>query len=200
MKEILACLLLLCNLGFAPAEQVNDPNVPVQDPVEWQAPNSVVKEPITSAWLEENLEHVTLELYYMDPCYLKRNTWFVDQLKACCDVHVTVDAETLGQHKELLAQMLDTPVMAVDRKDGFIDAYIYFALCDDTGKTLFDVAMWWGWGYEVVVNGVPCEENDVFYDVLLAFLPPDTALEFEEHLEYWAENKDKGEGRLLLPY
>lgn len=202
MKSALIWLLLLCNLGFGPAEQVNDPNVPAQDPVVWQAPSSAVEEPITSEWLEENLEHVTLEIYYMSPWMSTRAPVSVNDLKRWSDVRVTVDAETLSQHKDLLVQMLDTPTAALDEKDSYLDARIYYALCDDTGKVLFDVAMWWwnGENEELLVNGTPCKEEDVFYDVVSTFLPPDAALEFEEHLEYWAENRDKGEGRLLLPY
>lgn len=212
MKEMLVWLLLLCNLGFGPAEQGNDPDVPAQDPVEWQAPDPVewqapdpvVVDPTTSAWLKENLEHVTLELHYTDPCILRRNTWGVGQLRRSqsCDAHVTADAQTVMEHKDLIVQMLDTPVTVLDGQKSCLDAYIYVALRDDTGKMLFDVAMW-GWeDGAVFVNGVPCKEEDVFYDVVLAFLPPDTALEFEEHLEYWAqaeEMENKGGGRFFLP-
>ncbi len=185
MKSALIWLLLLCNLGFGPAEQVNDPNIPVQDPIEWQAPSSAVEEPITSEWLEENLEHVTLEIYYMSPRMSTRAPVSVNDLKRWSDVHVTVDLETLSQHKDLLAQMLDTPIAALDGKDGGLDTRIYYALCDDTGKVLFDVAMWWwsGENEELLVNGTPCKEEDVFYDVALAFLPPDAASDLEDYLK-----------------
>ncbi len=141
MKEVLVWLLLLCNLGFGPAEQGNDPDVPAQDPVEWQAPDPVVVDPTTSAWLKENLEHLTLEIYYMSPWTLTRAPATVKNLKRWCDLHVTVDGETLGQHKELIVQLLDTPVTVVDEKDSYLDARVYYALRDDTGKVRFDVAM-----------------------------------------------------------
>lgn len=186
MKSALIWLLLLCNLGFGPAEQVNDPNVPAQDPVVWQAPSSAVEEPITSAWLEKNIRHITLDLYYMDPWTLTRDAVNVDRLKTTYyDAHVTVGTDMLFRHKELLGQMLDTPVQALDDKV-YPNARIYYAICDDSGKVLFDVAMW-GWGDDnipkIFVNGVPCEEEDVFYDVALAFLPPDAVSDLEECLK-----------------
>lgn len=165
MKNVLILLLLLCNIGFVQGQG------PSQNPA-----------PVTSAWFAENLEHITLELYYTDPWLLTRAPVSVDDIKKWSDVRVTVDGETLGQHKELIVRLLDTPITTVDEQDSYLDARVYYALCDDTGKALFDVAMWGRRG-EIFVNGIPCEEEDVFYNVALEFLPPDTALTLENYLE-----------------
>lgn len=193
MKSALIWLLLLCNLGIGPVEQVNDPDVPVQDPVEWQAPDPVVIDPTTSAWLKENLEHVTLEIYYMNPWRSTRAPASIYDLKRWSDLQVTVDGETLVQHKELIAQMLDTPAKVSNDK-AYLDARIYYALRDDTGKVLFDMAMWgWGPGVEdiIFINGIPCAEDSIYYDAIMGFLPANAATEFQIYVEKDYERMDE---------
>lgn len=162
MKKLLIWILILCGMGVG---QRHETAVPVE------------RDQITGAWLEENLEHVTLELYYIDPYVLTRAPVTVEQIKKSCDIHVTVDAENLTPYKDLIVQMVDIPVTALDEEDVYLNARIYYALCDQEGNTLFDVAMW-AWGTEedgIFVNGTPCEEESVFYETAQAFLPPDAA-------------------------
>ena len=154
--------------------------------------NQTVKVQMGEAEIKENLSNVTMELYYLDVYSLTRFPLTVkDLIGNHRALHVMVDSEALDEHKELIFEMLDTPTTVLDDKeDHCLNARVYYALYNDNGETLFNVAMW-GTKGELFINGIPCEEEYVFYDVAIAFLPPDVALAFESYLE--------GDGAFEIP-
>ncbi len=170
MTKLLIWFLILCGMGVGQRQETAAP---------------VEREQITGAWLEENLEHVTLELYYIDPYALTRAPVTVEQIKKSYDIHITADVEALTPYKDLIVQMVDMPVTALDEKDGFLNARVYYALCDQEDNILFDVAMW-VWGTEeggIFVNGIPCKGESAFYSVAQAFLPSDAAATLKSAVE-----------------
>lgn len=187
MKKLLILILILCNMMASQGREAEGLNKETRQETDRLTMRT---EEVDNAWLEENLEHITLELYYIDPCTLTRNPVTINNIKQSCDMHITADTETVMQQRNLLIQMLNTPITTLDEKDSHLNARIYYALCDDTGKVVFDVAMW-GMDGELFINGIPCEEEFVFYDVAIEFLPPDIALAFESYLE--------GDGAFEIP-
>lgn len=179
MKKLLILILILCNMGSSQGRRSEGPNKDTWQETDWLTMRT---EEVDSAWLEENLEHITLELYYMDPRTLTRSPMTINSIKQSCDIHITADTETVMQQRNLLIQMLNTPITTLDEKDSHLNARIYYALCDDAGKVVFDVAMW-GMEDEIFVNGIPCAEEPVFYDVAIEFLPSDIAMELENYLQ-----------------
>ena len=139
-------------------------------------------EPINGAWLEENLDDVTLELYYMSPNILTRTPLSEDDLMRTNELHITARGGTIWAHKDLISQMLDTSITPVDNPDEvYLNARVYYTLCDKDGKTRFKVAI--GGLDTVFVNGVPCVDDPIFYAVPMEFLPTDIVAEFRAFYE-----------------
>ena len=137
--------------------------------------------PINAAWLEDNLQCVTLELYYIDPDVLTRAPWNITDLIRSCNIHITVRGGEIQKHKDLLCQMFDTPIVPIDNEDGYLNARIYLALYNEEDEAVFEVAMW-GKEDVIFVNGIPCTANSVFYDVIMEFLPEDASTELRNYI------------------
>ncbi len=99
---------------------------------------------ISGAWLKENAQSVTLELYYVSPYILTYHPWTeTDLMRSSSTLHITVDAETIKEHEDLICQMLDTPAVPVDDPDEVhLDEWLYSALRGKEGLTFFNVALW----------------------------------------------------------
>ncbi len=95
------------------------------------------------AWLKENAQSVTLELYYRSPYVFTYAPQTVPDLMRNHDVYISVDGASVEEHIDLLCQMLDTSAVPVDGPDAVhLDARVYYALRGKDGATLFHVAMW----------------------------------------------------------
>ncbi len=139
---------------------------------------------ISGAWLRENAQSVTLELYYLSPYVFTYAPLTVPDLMKNHDVYISADGASVEEHIDLLCQMLDTPAAPIDDPDEVhLNARVYYALRGRDGKTLFQVAMW---GMEkngsIFINGTPCAAEPIFYDVAMEFLPPDAAAELASYL------------------
>lgn len=163
MKRILALLILIA-VGI------------YQNPSDGKRPV-----PITGTWLEENLQDVTLEIYFMSPYTLTYAPVTAADLMRSCHLHITVDTEAVKEHKDLICQMLDTPLTSIDNDDEYLNARICCVLCDKNGEAVFEVAMWGV--HAIFVNGVPYVEDPIFYDVIMEFLPEGAATELQIYLE-----------------
>lgn len=84
-----------------------------------------------------------------------------------------IDGYTLQEHSDLLKRMIDTTLVPVGGKL-HEDARIYYVFETEGGAKLFDVCLSSVTG-NFIVNGVEVEKDNVFWDVLIEFLPEDKA-------------------------
>ena len=80
---------------------------------------------------------------------------------------------------EQLANTVLTP--AEQEPDGF--ARIYYEFKTKQNRTIYSVCMWSGSG-GIFVNGLVVEEEDIFYDVIMPFLPTDAAEALDRFVNY----------------
>jgi len=72
----------------------------------------------------------------------------------------------------LFKRMGATTLIPVLKKSPYLDAHIYYVFETEENGKLFDVAMWGIYG-GVYVNGVEVNDNAIFYDAIMPFLPDD---------------------------
>lgn len=70
-------------------------------------------------------------------------------------------------------------LVSVKKKSSDLDLRLYYVLESKKNGKLFDVAMW-GDGNSIIVNGIEVEGNDIFYDVIMPFLPEDVAKDLKD--------------------
>lgn len=128
------------------------------------------------------LDELSLTIYYMSPDTLTNMPVSVKDLKENdYELKVTVDGKRLQEHTDLLEQLSSTTLTPVEEQgsDGF--ARIYYVFETKNNRNIYDVCMWNGIG-DIFVNGVEFEAQDIFYDVIMPFLPENEAEELEEHI------------------
>ncbi len=132
-----------------------------------------------------NLDNLRLRIYYMNPNILTFMPVSVEDLiTAEEDDRVqkfVIDGNSLEEHIGLLKQVGNITLTQV-KEESYINARIYYVFETNKGKKIFDVTMW---GYVegmgvvdekcIYINGFAFEENDIFYDLILPFLPEDEA-------------------------
>lgn len=176
MSRKLTALIVLLVVGLFPLSNQTEPGgQPAADGISgaW-----------LKAWLKENAQSVTLELYYRSPYVFTYAPLTVPDLMKNHDVYISADGTSVEEHIDLLCQMLDTSAVPVDGPDEVhLDARVYYALRSKDGVTLFNVAMW---GMEknnsIFINGTPCTAEPIFYDVAMEFLPSDARAELARYV------------------
>lgn len=97
---------------------------------------------------------------------------------------IDVEGNLLTEHSDLFKQLGFDILIPIEKKSfekPFINARIFYVFEDSKGRKLFDVSMW-GKERSVFVNGVEFRENDIFYDIIIPFLPTDIASDLEYYL------------------
>ena len=140
-----------------------------------------------------NLDNLRLRIYYLSPNILTPFPVSVESLinseESDQVQKFVIDGNSLEEHIGLLKQVGNITLIPVKDKS-YIDARIYYVFETNKGKKIFDVAMWGyleGMGegddelsiyYDelcIHINGVAFKENDIFYDLIIPFLPEDEA-------------------------
>jgi len=130
----------------------------------------------------ESIDDICLTIYYISPSVLTRFPWTVDNLIDSHKYKVVVDGNSLEEHLDLFKQISNDDLVPVKKKSS-LDARIYYVLESKKHGTLFDVVMWGGNddGDSIYVNGFEVKGNDIFYDVIIPFLPDGLAQELREY-------------------
>ena len=140
-----------------------------------------------------NLDNLRLRICYMNPNLLIGIPMSVETLiNAEGNDQIqkfVIDGNSLEEHIGLLKQVGNITLIPVKEKT-YIDARIYYVFETTNNKKIFDVTMW---GFKdsinesiddslfVVVNGFDVEENEIFYDLIIPFLPEDEANTMERY-------------------
>jgi hypothetical protein len=127
-----------------------------------------------------NLNDISLTIYYMDPNIFTLYPYDIDDVIMANQYKIVIDGTQLEEHIDLLKQMGNTALIPIE-PDSHKNVRIYYLFENKKGKKIFDVAMW-GFSQRMYVNGLQVEENAIFYDVLLLFLPDDLAEELEKYI------------------
>ena len=133
--------------------------------------------------------NLCLTIYYIDPSFLTSFPLSVELLVNSFKEDV-VYVNNLERHIDLLKQLSSDVLKPVEHKSR-IDARIYYIIKTQNNRKIFDVAMW-GDDYSIYVNGLEVKSANIFYDIIMPFLPNDIAeyLEFVKDDVKW-ENDDE---------
>jgi len=134
-----------------------------------------------------SVQNVTLTIYYLCPSIFSRPV-SEDALKTVAyHYKVVVRGSYLQRYIELLRKMYEYEPTPVKSESPVADVRILYVFESADGRTLFRVSMW-GDDESMYVNGVEVEQSDVFYDVLIQFLPVHTVRGLERVLNRrWLE-------------
>ena len=136
----------------------------------------------------ENIDDISLTIYYVNPFILTLFPWSIDNLiDSSQENKIVVNGSDLKEHIDLFKQINNNNSIPVKKKSTYVDVRLYYVLESKVNGKLFDVAMWGGGdGSEdnsIIVNGIEVKGNDIFYDVIMPFLPENAAKEFGEYTD-----------------
>ena len=124
-----------------------------------------------------DLNDLCLTIYYVNPKILSI-PWDVKNLISGYQYKVVVTGSELEEQIDLLYQLSKVKLIPVIFK-GKMDARIYYLLESTEKGKIIDVAMWDFNGY-IHINGVAVKnDDDIFYRVIIPFLPEDAAKQLE---------------------
>ena len=129
---------------------------------------------------QDNIRDISLTIYYMDPNLFTLYPFDVDDLIINHEYKVVIDGTHLKGHIDLLKQMGNADLIPVE-PDDYMNVRIYYLFENKKGENIFDVAMW-GLANTMYVNGLQVKVNDIFYDVLMLFLPDDLVERVNKHI------------------
>ena len=122
-----------------------------------------------------NLGDVTLTIYYMSLTVDTRLVHIDDLVNRRFNSQkITVDGTRLEEHLDLFKQLSNVDFTPVRRR-AFLDARIYYVFETEQYGNIFDVGMWGSRGHylSMFANRIELRENDIFYEIILPFLPED---------------------------
>ncbi|MFZ7131886.1 MAG: hypothetical protein ACOWWR_05970 [Eubacteriales bacterium] len=131
---------------------------------------------------QDNIRDISLTIYYMDPNLFTLYPFDVDDIVINHEYKLVINDTRLKGHIDLLKQMGNADLITIE-PDDFMNVRIYYVFENKKGENIFDVAMW-GSSNSMYVNGLQVKVNDIFYDVLMLFLPDDLAEEVNKHRLY----------------
>ncbi len=123
------------------------------------------------------LNDLSLTIYYIEPDAFTNYPLSVEDLIKYNDGKIVVEGSSLEEHVNLLKQIKNYVIIPVEHESR-INARIYYVFETKKKCKIFDVSMW-GSNNTIFVNGIEVKENDIFYDVIIPFLPEDVAKELE---------------------
>jgi len=126
---------------------------------------------------------LSLTIYYIGPYTLTPYPYSIDDIICLTfdDEIVVVIGSSLEEHIDVFRKLNNDAIVQVEQAS-YLDARIYYVFSKGTRK-IFDVAMW-GIDNSIFVNGVEIKENDIFYDIIIPFLPKDAIEELQEYREW----------------
>jgi hypothetical protein len=127
---------------------------------------------------KKNFDDLSLTIYYISPFISTRAPLSVDDLINFNNVNkIVISGSELEEHMDLFEQINKVDLVPVKIKSRINARFYYFFETVKEGKIL-DVAMS-GNDSSVFINGLEVNGNDIFYDIVMPFLPTDAIKEFE---------------------
>jgi len=134
------------------------------------------------------IDDISLTIYYTGP-----ENWYVippdadELIRRSESDKIVVSGTELKEHIDILSQINGELLVPV-KGESYVNAVLHYVFKDKHGKRLFDVTIWDLNG--ILVNGLKVEAKDIFFDIVLPFLPEDMAKRFEKYKpsvwpEFW---------------
>lgn len=92
---------------------------------------------------------------------------------------VTVNGWRLEENIDLLSKLASTTLKTIEQ-ESYVYARLYYVFENKNRRKILSVCMWGG-SNVILVNGRMVEEKDIFYEVVIPFLPVDAAEEWEKY-------------------
>lgn len=128
----------------------------------------------------EDINNLSLSIYYVNPYIFTLSPWSIDDLINSKNVNkVVIKGRDLEEHIDLLGQINNADLIQSNKNHPHLNVRLYYALESKKNGKILDVAMW-GDNNSIFVNGLEVNGNDIFYDVIMPFLPEDVAKEFKK--------------------
>lgn len=137
---------------------------------EWKLPD------YTELLKTENPEDISLTIYYLedfDKLVLRRFPLRAKHLKEYADNKIIVNGSTLKENIALFEKIDNAKLNMVDDYS-YLDCELYYVLESKTRGKLLEASFVTSSGC-IIVNGEKIENNKVFYELILPFLPEDDA-------------------------
>lgn len=129
-----------------------------------------------------NIDDLNLTIYYYGVFKLTLYPQSKDELiNETNRTKIIVSGSDLKKHLNLFNLLRSDALIPVEQESR-IDARIYYVFETQKGRRAFDVTMWGSNDYSIFVNGVEFKENDIFYDIIIPFLPDKEAEELSNFL------------------
>ena len=139
---------------------------------------------------DETTEELTLTIYYLGPFSLTRFPVSKELLlESFHDYKIVIEGDALKNHIDLLRRMSETELIAIEynENDIYLEARMHLIFEISGSSRTFEVTMWGiseeGHYMGILVNEKWVESKQVFYDILLQFLPEHLADEIRSHLK-----------------
>jgi hypothetical protein len=130
---------------------------------------------------KKNFDDLSLTIYYMSPFTATGYPWSAEDLISRREENkIVINGSRLEEHIDLLNQINNNVLTQVDHKSR-INARLYYVFETKREGKLFSVSMW-GEDNSIFVNGIEVKGNDIFYDIVMPFLPTDVVKEFRTYL------------------
>ena len=130
----------------------------------------------------ENFEDITLTIYYLNPFALTYAPLSVEGLMNGGYEHrIVIGSSDLMLYIDLFIQIGDIELISVEQESP-VNARLYYKFENNLKNETFSVAMW-GRNDSMFVNGLEVEEESIFYDVIMPFLPEHIAQELQAWID-----------------
>lgn len=132
--------------------------------------------PYTEMLQNGSISEIEMTIYYINLAIFTQVPLGADALKSYRDVHIiTVSGEKLSEQIDLLKELSADNLRLTSSK--YLDARICCEFSNASGDALLSFAFW-GAGNSVYVNGIAVEENEVFYKLLIPYIPEEDIKQF----------------------
>ena len=128
----------------------------------------------------ENFADITLTIYYVSFSMRPQYPWPLNYLlDGWYDYRVVVTGQDLTEHHELISRLLAIEP-APTGTESTVDARLYYVFEHKKYGEIFSFVAFAG--RYALVNGIEVEHNDIFYEVVLPFLPEDIATDISDFM------------------
>lgn len=133
----------------------------------------------------ENIEDISLTIYYMSPYILTDVPLTVDDVIDSNSDNVNrivISGGKLKNYIDLFEQINTDNIVRAKKRSSYVDIRMYYAFESRKNGKLLDVAFWGNNG-NILIDGMEIRDNDIFYDIVIPFLPQNKVKEWKDFIE-----------------
>lgn len=127
-----------------------------------------------------NIRDIVLKIYCLPPQLLTIIPINIEKIINTCRFQINVSNLEIRTHSKEAEKLFYYVSKSKTDDDFYINARIYYVFETTDGEKIFDVTLWSDKG--VVVNGKLVEDNPIFHEFIMPFLPVEIAETLNEML------------------